>query len=67
MSRALIAVGVLLLLALPGEIFAQGQGRAKGIRLWNLTPATIPGFEPSLARKNARGPTQDWHARDAGA
>jgi hypothetical protein len=61
MSRALIAVGVLLI-ALPGEIFA--QGREKGIRLWNLTTATISGFELSPAGKNAWGPNQTLNDRD---
>jgi hypothetical protein len=61
MSRALIAVGVLLI-ALPGEVFA--QGREKGIRLWNLTTATISGFELSPAGKNAWGPNQTLNDRD---
>jgi hypothetical protein len=63
MSRALIAVGVLLI-ALPGEVLAQGQGREKGIRLWNLTTATISGFELSPAGKNAWGPNQTLNDRD---
>jgi len=61
MSRALIAVAVLLI-ALPGEIFA--QGREKGIRLWNLTTETISGFELSPAGKNAWGPNQTLNDRD---
>jgi hypothetical protein len=61
MLRALIAVGVLLI-ALPGEICA--QGREKGIRLWNLTTATISGFELSPAGKNAWGPNQTLNDRD---
>jgi hypothetical protein len=67
MSRTLIAVGVLLialLITLPGEVFAQGQGREKGIRLWNLTTATISGFELSPAGKNAWGPNQTLNDRD---
>jgi hypothetical protein len=63
MSRALIAVGVLLI-ALPGEVFAQGQAREKGIRLWNLTTATISGFELSPAGKNDWGPNQALNDRD---
>src|SRR3954471_22348488 len=59
MSRALIIVGILLI-ALPGEVFAQG----KGIRLWNLTTATISGFELSPAGKNAWGPNQTLNDRD---
>jgi hypothetical protein len=59
MSRALITVGVLLI-AMPGEILAQG----KGIRLWNLTTATISGFQLSPAGKNAWGPNQTLNDRD---
>jgi hypothetical protein len=59
MSRELIAVGVLLI-AMPGEILAQG----KGIRLWNLTTATISGFQLSPAGKNAWGPNQTLNDRD---
>src|SRR3954452_5812407 len=59
MSRALITVGVLLI-AMPGEILAQG----KGIRLWNLTTATISSFELSPAGKNTWGPNQTLNDRD---
>ena len=59
MSRALITVGVLLI-ALPGEILAQG----KGIRFWNLTTATVSGFQLSPAGKNAWGPNQTLNDRD---
>lgn len=61
MARALIAIGVLLI-ALPCEVFA--QGREKGIRLWNLTTATISGFELSPAGKNTWGPNQALNDRD---
>ena len=47
MLRALIAVGVALLV-LPATVLAQSKG--KGIRLWNLTSATISSFELSPAR-----------------
>ena len=59
MSRALMAAGVLLI-AMPGELLAQG----KGIRLWNLTTATISGFQLSPAGKNAWGPNQTLNDRD---
>jgi len=59
MSRALIAIGVLLM-ALPGELRAQG----KGIRLWNLTTATISGFQLSPAGKNDWGPNQTLNDKD---
>jgi hypothetical protein len=59
MSRALMAAGVLLI-AVPSELLAQG----KGIRLWNLTTATISGFQLSPAGKNAWGPNQTLNDRD---
>jgi hypothetical protein len=59
MSRALITVGVLLIAA-PGEILAQG----KGIRFWNLTTATVSGFQLSPAGKNTWGPNQTLNDRD---
>ncbi|MBP1295565.1 hypothetical protein [Bradyrhizobium elkanii] len=61
MSRALIAVGVALLV-LPATVLAQGKG--KGIRLWNLTSATISSFELSPAGKNAWGPNQTLNDKD---
>src|SRR5581483_7480063 len=51
---------VALMLACGGEVAAQG----KGIRLWNLTTATISGFELSPAGKNAWGPNQTLNDRD---
>ena len=59
MSRVLMAAGVLLI-ATPGELLAQG----KGIRLWNLTTATISGFQLSPAGKNAWGPNQTLNDKD---
>ncbi|WOH79640.1 hypothetical protein RX327_27790 [Bradyrhizobium sp. BEA-2-5] len=61
MSRALIAVGVALLV-LPVTVFAQSKG--KGIRLWNLTSATISSFELSPAGKNEWGPNQTLNDKD---
>ena len=43
---------VALMLAGVDELAAQG----KGVRLWNLTTATISGFQLSPAGKNAWGP-----------
>jgi hypothetical protein len=59
MFRALIAVGVLFV-AMPGQLLAQG----KGIRLWNLTTATISGFQLSPAGKNTFGPNQTLNDKD---
>jgi hypothetical protein len=59
MSRTLIVVGVSLL-ALPGMVLAQG----KGIRLWNLTSATIIGFELSPSGKTDWGANQTLNDKD---
>ncbi|MBR0896640.1 hypothetical protein JQ616_16880 [Bradyrhizobium tropiciagri] len=61
MARALIAVGVALLV-LPATVLAQSKG--KGIRLWNLTSATISSFELSPAGKNEWGPNQTLNDKD---
>jgi hypothetical protein len=61
MSRVSIVVGVSLLV-LPGALLAQTKG--KGIRLWNLTSATISGFELSPAGKNEWGPNQTLNDKD---
>jgi len=50
----------LLAIALPGDLLAAG----KGIRLWNLTSATISGFELSPAGKNIWGPNQTLNDKD---
>ena len=59
MSRTLIAI-CLFLLCLSCAAIAQG----KGIRLWNLTTATISGFQLSPAGKNAWGPNQTLNDKD---
>jgi hypothetical protein len=59
MSRALIAIAVLLI-AVPGVLLAQG----KGIRLWNLTTATITGFQLSPVGKTDWGPNQTLNDKD---
>jgi len=61
MSRVLIAVGVSLLV-LPGIAIAQSKG--KGIRLWNLTSATISSFQLSAAGKNEWGANQTLNDKD---
>ena len=53
---------VALLLAGAGELAAQSKG--KGIRLWNLTTATISGFQLSPAGKDAWGPNQTLNDKD---
>src|SRR6201998_2875922 len=60
MSRVL-AVAILLFAA-PGTLLAQSKG--KGIRLWNLTSATISGFELSPAGKNEWGSNQTLNDKD---
>src|ERR1043166_8528908 len=51
---------IALLLANTNELAAQG----KGIRLWNLTTATITGFQLSPAGENAWGPNQTLNDKD---
>ena len=55
-----IMASIALLLAGTGPLFAQG----KGIRFWNLTSATISGFQLSPAGKNDWGPNQTLNDRD---
>jgi hypothetical protein len=59
MVRALFAFGVLFI-AQPSQLNAQG----KGIRFWNLTTATISGFQLSPAGKQDWGPNQTLNDRD---
>jgi hypothetical protein len=60
MPRTLIAI-CLFSMALPGLAMAQSK---KGIRFWNLTSATISGFELSPAGKNDWGPNQTLNDKD---
>jgi hypothetical protein len=62
MSRTWIAAAAaaLLLATTPGQLHAAG----KGIRLWNLTTATITGFELSPAGKNDWGSNQTLNDKD---
>jgi hypothetical protein len=59
MSRVLFALVVVLLVG-PNPLMAQG----KGIRLWNLTTATMTGFELSPAGTSDWGPNQTLNDRD---
>lgn len=59
MLRTLIAI-CLFLICLSGSAMAQG----KGIRLWNLTTATISGFQLSPAGKNEWGANQTLNDKD---
>jgi hypothetical protein len=59
MSRAGFVIALFLLVA-PSQLLAQG----KGIRLWNLTTATISGFQLSPAGKNSWGPNQTLNDKD---
>ena len=55
-----IIASIVLLLAGTSALFAQG----KGIRFWNLTSATISGFQLSPAGKNEWGPNQTLNDKD---
>jgi hypothetical protein len=55
-----ILASIVLLLAGTDTLFAQG----KGIRLWNLTSATISGFQLSPAGKNEWGANQTLNDKD---
>src|SRR6476659_5721058 len=55
-----ILASIALLLASAGELLAQG----KGIRLGNLTTATISGFQLSPAGKDTWGPNQTLNDKD---
>jgi hypothetical protein len=55
-----LLVSIALLMAGTGELQAQG----KGIRFWNLTSATISGFQLSPAGKNEWGPNQTLNDKD---
>ena len=53
---------VILLSASADELAAQAKG--KGIRLWNLTSATISEFQLSSPGKNEWGPNQTLNDKD---
>jgi len=53
-------LGIALSLASDSELAAQG----KGIRFWNLTTATISGFQLSPAGKDSWGPNQTLNDKD---
>ena len=57
---------LLILIALPFsfDCALSAQSKGKGIRLWNLTSATISGFELSPAGKNEWGPNQTLNDKD---
>src|ERR1700720_1781542 len=55
-----ILASAALLLASADELAAQG----KGVRLWNLTTATISGFQLSPAGKDSWGPNQTLNDKD---
>jgi hypothetical protein len=58
--RPALAVTAIVLSSLPIAAFAQG----KGIRLWNLTSATMTGFQLSPAGQNNWGPNQTLNDKD---
>jgi hypothetical protein len=55
-----IAIAVAAVLLSTSQLVAQG----KGIRLWNLTTATISNFQLSPAGKDSWGPNQALNDRD---
>jgi hypothetical protein len=55
-----ISIAVTAILLSTSELMAQG----KGIRLWNLTTATISNFQLSPAGKDSWGPNQALNDRD---
>ena len=55
-----ISIAVTAVLLSTSELMAQG----KGIRLWNLTTATISNFQLSPAGKDSWGPNQALNDRD---
>ena len=57
-----IVVSIALLVAGTCEVAAQAKG--KGIRLWNLTTATITGFQLSPVGKNEWGANQTLNDKD---
>jgi hypothetical protein len=59
MPRMLIGICLLSVL-LPGSAVAQG----KGIRFWNLTTATVSGFQLSPVGKDNWGPNQTLNDKD---
>ena len=58
MRRTLVFMALLLASG------SQGLAQDKGIRLWNLTTATISGFELSAAGKTDWGPNQTLNDKD---
>src|SRR6202041_3478044 len=59
MPRTLIAI-CLFSAVLPSLVMAQG----KGVRFWNLTTATVSGFQLSPAGKDNWGPKQSLNDND---
>ena len=55
-----ISIALTAILLSTSELMAQG----KGIRLWNLTTATISNFQLSPAGKDSWGPNQALNDRD---
>jgi len=58
MLRVLIGLAALVLMS------SNSQAREKGIRLWNLTTATISSFQLSPAGTDSWGPNQTLNDKD---
>ncbi|MGY3450831.1 hypothetical protein [Bradyrhizobium sp. USDA 4353] len=58
--RSALAATAIVVSALPIAVSAQ----SKGIRLWNLTTATMTGFQLSPAGQNNWGPNQTLNDKD---
>src|SRR4051812_2160275 len=62
-ASTIVAVSLIALaIFLPNQLAAQSKG--KGIRLWNLTTATISEFQLSAPGKNDWGPNQTLNDKD---
>ena len=60
MRAATAVTAITILSSLPVAVHAQ----SKGIRLWNLTTATMTGFQLSPAGENKWGPNQTLNDKD---
>ncbi|WP_315741953.1 MULTISPECIES: hypothetical protein [unclassified Bradyrhizobium] len=58
--RKILTLTAAFCLTMPAALLAQG----KGIRLWNLTTATITGFQLSPTGQNNWGPNQTLNDKD---
>ncbi len=62
--KSVIIAAILLATPVPFAAPLAAQGKSKGIRLWNLTSATISSFQLSVAGKDSWGPNQTLNDKD---